>query len=337
MPFHVNIPVFIPHLGCPNMCVFCNQRAISGVCSFIPDEVRATIDRTLATVDARNTVCEIAFFGGSFTGIDCSLMIELLDIAEEYVKAGKVSGIRLSTRPDYINREIVDILKRYTVSAVELGIQSFSDKVLTSCKRGHRAEDSVKAMELLKAEGIPTVGQMMIGLPGSSLEDELHTAEQIARYGAGAARIYPTLVLKETELCCMMEWGEYEPLSIEEAVERSAAVLEVLVDRGVDCLRIGLCDSDNLHSDASYVAGPHHPAIGEMVMGEVYYRRICACLDRLEKLPERLTVAMPVGEISKGIGQNGRNREKLKENYPIKHVKYIENPSLMRYNIMLVF
>ncbi len=337
MPFHVNIPVFIPHLGCPNMCVFCNQRAISGVCSFIPDQVRHTVDRTLATVHVHNTVCEIAFFGGSFTGIDRDLMIKLLDIGEEYVKASKVCGIRLSTRPDYISREILEILKRYTISAVELGIQSFSDNVLSACQRGHTTADTVNAMTLLREANIPTVGQMMIGLPGASLKDEIHTAEQIVRYGAVATRIYPTLVLKDTELNRLMERGEYVPLSIEEAVERSAGALEVFLKHGVDCLRIGLCDSDNLHSDASYAAGPNHPALGEMVMGEVYYRRICQQLNLLQHIPEKLTVAVPAGEISKGIGQNGRNREKLKENYPIKHVKYIENPSLMRYNIMLVF
>ena len=164
---HANIPIFIPHLGCPNACVFCDQRAISGHRDYDPAVVRQEIETALQTLGE----CphrEIAFFGGSFTGIDRSLMIRLLDLAQEYVLSGRVSGIRMSTRPDYISKEIIEILKKYTISYVELGIQSMNDSVLSYLKRGHTVNDTINAIFLLKEANISFVGQMMIGLPKSS-------------------------------------------------------------------------------------------------------------------------------------------------------------------------
>lgn len=333
---HVNIPVFIPHLGCPNMCVFCNQRAISGVCSFIPENAKETIDTVLSTVENSERTCEIAFFGGSFTGIERGLMISLLDLAESYVKSGKAAGIRMSTRPDYIDDEIIEILSHYTVSAVELGIQSFSDEVLSNSKRGHKSEQSRIAMIKLKNAGFTTVGQMMIGLPGATLDDEIECAEQISSLGAAAARIYPTIVFRDTELYDMVQRNEYIPLTIEEAVERSAAVLDVFDRNNINCLRIGLCESENLHGDETYFAGPNHPSLGEIVYSELYYNRIA---EKLAEMPEikdkKLIIEVAKGEISKAVGQKKRNRERIWANFHINNIKFIENPSLTRYNISL--
>lgn len=334
---HVNIPVFIPHLGCPNMCVFCNQRAISGVSHFYPEMAKDQIETVLSTVDY-NVDCEIAFFGGSFTGIDRNLMIDLLDLAQSYVNLGKVSGIRMSTRPDYIDREIIDILKKYTISAVELGVQSFADSVLTKCKRGHRADVTREAFAQLNEAGIDSVGQMMIGLPGATLEDEIMCATEICSCGAKAARIYPTVVFKETELCEMTRRGDYIPLTIDEAVSRSASVLEVFIKNHVDCLRIGLCDSDNLHSNESYFVGPNHPSLGELVYGEFFYRTISREIDkRLLENSGNITLHVPKGRISTVVGQKRRNIIRLKDKYKINNVKFIENSTDMRYNIMLEF
>lgn len=331
---HVNIPVFIPHLGCPNLCVFCNQRAISGVRSFVPGMVRQEIDTVLCTLRKREVTAEIAFFGGSFTGIDREQMLSLLDLAEEYVKEGDVSGIRFSTRPDYIDEEIIRILKNYTVTAAELGIQSMSDEVLAAAKRGHTAAQSENAVRLLKEAGFSVVGQMMIGLPGASPEDEIHTAEKIAEMGCTAARIYPTVVFRETELCDMMQTGEYAPLSVEDAVTRAADVLEILLARGVDCIRIGLCDSENLHG-TQYAAGPNHPSLGELIEGEIYFRRISEALKSVDEIPEVLTVAVPEGEISKAVGQKRCNKIRIEYKYNVKKVKFVEKSSLKRYNILL--
>ena len=179
---HVNIPIFIPHLGCRNQCVFCNQRAISGVKSFDLSKVRAQIELQLSTRNPED-VYEIAFFGGSFTGIDRELMISLLALAKEYIDKGEVKFLRCSTRPDYIDGEILDILATYGVRTIELGLQSTSDKVLLASKRGHSSEQEFKAASLIVERGFTLGGQMMIGLPESTPDDEVKTALDIVRMG----------------------------------------------------------------------------------------------------------------------------------------------------------
>ena len=164
---HRNIPIFIPHLGCPNQCVFCNQRSISGCKEFDREDVRAQIERALSTIP-NGTETEIAFFGGSFTGIDRGLMTWLLDTAESYVKDGRVSSIRLSTRPDYITPEILKILSNYSVGTIELGLQSMDDEVLMRTARGHTAKTAREACRAVVEAGFSLVGQMMIGLPAST-------------------------------------------------------------------------------------------------------------------------------------------------------------------------
>ena len=251
---HINIPIFIPHLGCPNQCIFCNQKHISGTEAFNEKTVKNEILNILSTIDDEN--CEIAFFGGSFTGIDRSLMIRLLEIAQEFVDDGKVSAIRMSTRPDYISTEIIQILQKYSISCVELGIQTINDDVLRYLKRGHTFEDTKKAIKLLNKFQIPFVGQMMIGLPTASAKDEIECATFIAENNACGSRIYPTLVLANTDLAVQYKNGEYIPLSLEEAIERSANVLKVFSKYNIPCIRIGLCDSENLHSEKTFVTVP---------------------------------------------------------------------------------
>ncbi len=332
---HANIPIFIPHLGCPNRCVFCNQRTISGVCSFQAEDVRGQIEAALATISP-GTECEIAYFGGSFTAIPREDMVFLLNLAEEYVKVGRVSGIRMSTRPDCIREEILDILDGYTISAVELGIQSFSDSVLTASRRGHTAEDSRRAMTLLRQGGYAVVGQMMVGLPGATMEDEVECARRISELGATAARIYPTLVFRDTELYRQMTAGKYTPLSLDEAVARCAAALDVFLEHNVECLRIGLCESENLHEADTFAAGPNHPAMGELVRGEIYWNRIRTERTAVPISSENgLRIEVPRGELSAAIGQNGRNKQRIREEFAVKTIQFTENNSLKRYHILL--
>ena len=328
---HANIPVFIPHLGCPNMCVFCDQKTISGTESFSEEKVDCEIREALATLGKRRA--EIAFFGGSFTGIDRGLMIRLLDTAEKYVKSGDAAGIRMSTRPDYIDEEIIDILGRYTVTEVELGVQSMSDAVLCASKRGHTAETTERACGMLKEAGIPFVGQMMIGLPGADGESERECAERICRLGAVGCRIYPTVVFHGTELEKMTCAGKYTPLTVDEAAERSADVLEVFERHGVRVLRIGLCESDGLHAAEKYFAGPAHPAMGEIVRSVVFLRRM---KDELEKNrpteKSSLTVEVPRGCVSSAVGMKRKNKEILEKTYNIK-IKFTENGELTGFSI----
>ncbi len=323
---HINIPIFIPHLGCPNDCAFCNQRSISGRTHFDISDVRMQIEDALSTAGDRE--CEIAFFGGSFTGIDRVLMVALLEIAEEYVKAGRVGSVRLSTRPDYISEEILDILGKYSVKTIELGIQSASDKVLEASKRGHTLSDTVKACKLIKERGFDLVGQMMIGLPMSDVDSEIKTAKLICELGAGEARIYPIVILKNTHLVKMIENGEYTPLTESELVDRSASVLSVFRENGVKVLRIGLHSGTELNSGDEIACGCYHPAMGELVEGELYFREIEKRILALEVLPQRMTVTVPRGDLSKAIGQNGRNRARLTEKFGLIALKFKEGDAI---------
>jgi len=304
---HVNIPLFIPHMGCPHTCVFCNQRAISGHERFDPSTVEREIEDVLRTVRFEDS-CEIAFFGGSFTGIDRTLMIDLLERARRYVDRGLVESIRLSTRPDYVDEEILTILSSYGVRTVELGLQSFSDRVLTASERGHDADCGRRACELVKRFGFDLVGQMMIGLPLSDGESERMTAETICHLGADGARVYPTVVFHNTELARMTEEGRYMPLTEAEAVKRCADVLEILDAHGVPCIRVGLCASENLSDRAQVIGGANQSAIGELAMSEVYYRRICEVLEKGSFEGRSLTIFVPRGAVSKVVGQNKRNK-----------------------------
>lgn len=330
---HINIPIFIPHLGCPNQCIFCNQRYISGNEAFDENNVKSEIESVLSTVNSDDD-CEIAFFGGSFTGIDRSLMIRLLDLAQEYVLSGRVSGIRMSTRPDYISEEIVEILKKYTISYVELGIQSMNDSVLSYLKRGHTVNDTINAIFLLKEANISFVGQMMIGLPKATIEDELYCAEQICHYGASAVRIYPTLVFKNTELEIMTHNGEYIPISCDEAVERTAKALNVFNQHNVPCIRIGLSDSENLHSSKTFVAGPNEPSIGEMVKSKLYYDLICKEL--CDYYHSDIVIECAKGKLSQVIGNKRKNINDLRNKFQLKDIKVVENDLLTNYDIRIL-
>ncbi|MBQ9761053.1 MAG: radical SAM protein [Clostridia bacterium] len=307
---HKNIPIFIPHLGCPHQCVFCNQRSISGCAEFDESGVDAEIRAALATLPA-GAESEIAFFGGSFTGIDRGLMLRLLDTAQKYVDEGRVGAIRLSTRPDYIDEEILSILSRYAVKTVELGLQSMDDRVLAASGRGHTAEEARRACRLVVSHGFSLVGQMMVGLPESSEETERKTAEEIVSMGASAARIYPTVVFYDTPLCEMARRGDYRPLTDTEAAKRSAEVLSILEAGGVPCIRIGLCATENLASPEAVYAGPNHPALGEAVWNEYYYTRIRKAVTEAGLTGREIALSVPHGEVSKVIGQRRCNAERL--------------------------
>ena len=307
---HANIPIFIPHLGCPNQCVFCNQRSISGCREFDVQKVPMLIEQTLKTLPL-GTDTEIAFFGGSFTGIDRALMIALLDIAQRYVNAGKVQSIRLSTRPDYINDKILAILSRYTVGTIELGLQSMDDTVLNASGRGHTAKQARDACCAVVQAGFSLVGQMMIGLPEATPETELSTAREICNLGACAARIYPTVVFYQTPLSEAVKNGSYQPLTVTEAVERSAAVLRVFVENNVPCIRIGLCAGEDFSSSDSVMAGPNHAALGELVWNELYYENLIASLKKAGLLGREVILHLPMREISKYVGQHKCNINRL--------------------------
>ena len=332
---HVNIPVFIPHLGCPNQCVFCNQRSISEHKDFCEESVRDEIEQVLSTLRPEDEA-EIAFFGGSFTGIDRALMCRLLDLAESYVKSGRVQSIRLSTRPDYIDDEILSILSSYSVKTVELGLQSMDDAVLSACRRGHTAQEAEVACRAVVNAGFSLVGQMMIGLPAATPESEIQTAQKIIDLGASAVRIYPTVVFYDTPLCEMAQHGHYAPLTVEEAVERTAPVLQLFRARALPCIRVGLCATESLTSPNAVYAGPNHPALGEMILGECLYQKIKETVLQAELMGEGIVLEVPQKELSATVGQHRRNIEKLQRETGVTVHRVIANESITECRVHLV-
>ena len=323
MKQHVNIPIFIPHLGCPHDCVFCNQRKISGRDHADFSSVGEEIERALETVKDGQTA-QIAYFGGSFTGIPREDMIYLLGVAKDFIDAGRVSSVRLSTRPDYISRVILDILKEYGVGSVELGLQSMSDKVLEISGRGHDAECGREACRLVKEYGFELIGQMMTCLPGSEYEDDVMTAKAIASMCDGA-RIYPTVVFCDTELCEMAKRGEYAVPSEDELIRRTVGALREFARANIPVIRIGLQSSDGVLNEDNVYSKTYHPAIGE----------ICYSMIFRELFDEKMTpgardVVIRVGEreVSKATGQRGANKKYLIEKYGLDSIKITGDASL---------
>lgn len=329
---HLNIPIFVPHLGCPNACVFCNQRKISGKDAFFLAAVSDEIERVLSTVRDGDEV-EIAYFGGSFTAIERPLMLSLLEIGKQYVDQGRVSALRCSTRPDCIDEEILSVLSSYGMKTVELGVQSVSDEVLLASGRGHTREDIACACSLVRKSGMKLVCQMMLGLPASTRESDLATARFIVESGAVAARIYPTVVLRDTALHDMLLAGNYEPLSLEEAILRGADALEVFADGGVHPLRIGLCASDGLRSGDA-VAGAYHPALGELIRSEVYYRKIKRIVQDSGR-DRHLRIGVSSAMLSQAIGQHKSNLLRLTKELSLSHFEILPMEGLRELEIRL--
>ena len=302
---HANISVFVPHLGCPHTCSFCNQRYIART-SELPDEetVKKAVETAINSKNysAQNT--EIAFFGGSFTAIDKEYMLRLLSAAHEYVKNKKVAGIRVSTRPDAINSEILDILKKYGVTAIELGAQSMCDDVLVLNKRGHTVKDVVSSSVLIKEYGFSLGLQMMTGLYGSSDEKDIYTANKIIELSPDTVRIYPTIVLQNTDLADLWGSGVYTPQTLESAVELAAKLLLQFKENDINVIRTGLHTIDT----EKYVAGPWHPSFKELCDAEIFYRKALEIL----KGKGKYTVFVHPSNVSKMIGHKRSNINKLK-------------------------
>ena len=329
---HINIPIFVPHLGCPNACVFCNQRKISGKDVFSLSAVREEIERVLTTVREGDEV-EIAFFGGSFTAIERPLMLSLLEIGREYIERGQVSALRCSTRPDSIDEETLSLLSAYGMKSIELGVQSISDEVLLASGRGHTREDILRACDLVRDSEMALVCQMMLGLPRSTRESDLQTARFIVNSGAVAARIYPTVVLRDSVLHRMLLNGCYTALSLEEAIVRGADALEALADGGVYALRIGLCASEGL-SRGDAVAGAYHPALGELIRSEVYYRKIKRIVQEVGRAGT-FRIGVSPSALSQAIGQHKSNLLRLASELSLSRLEIVSRDGLREFEAIL--
>lgn len=316
------IPIFVPHLGCPNSCVFCNQTKITGVQKQVTaQEVKDTIEEYLKNFKENDITIEVAFFGGSFTAIEEEKQIELLEAAYEYIKEGKVDSIRISTRPDYIDKQILKRLKKYKVKTIELGVQSSNNYILARAKRGHTFEDVKKASKLIRFYGFTLGHQMMIGLPESTALDEINTSKDLIKLKPKIVRIYPVLVIKKTELEEMYNNGEYEALSVTQAVERCKEIADLFNHHKINVIRIGLqnteeiTDPENKKSDV--VAGPYHPAFRQLVEGRLWYDAIVYRIKKFNTKVKVVEIKANPMDINNIIGHKKENMQKLKELYEV--------------------
>ncbi len=325
------IPVFVPHLGCPNGCVFCDQRRISG--SLLPacgaDVIRA-VDRAEAL---GITGAELAFYGGSFTAVDSALQRELLSAAQPYRERGVVASIRLSTRPDAVDEQKLAMLKGYGVATVELGAQSMCDEVLRASGRGHAAADTVRAAGLVKAAGLRLVLQMMTGLPGSDREKDLLSARRIAALGPESVRIYPTVVVRGTPLEAMWRAGTYAEHTVADAVALCADIVPVFEAAGIPVIRLGLNPTQELSAGAA-VAGAYHPALGELVRSEMLRRQAAALLAAVPP-GSAVTLGVDRRRISAMTGWRRSNIRALTEAFSLRSLSVKPLPEAEE-NVVLV-
>lgn len=315
------IPVFVPHLGCPNDCVFCNQKRISGAQTPADaDTVREAVRRA-EELGITGAQTQLAFYGGSFTAIPVPEQMALLSAARDCLDRGSVGSVRLSTRPDAIDRAVLARLREYGVGTIELGAQSLCDEVLELSGRGHTAEDVEKASKMIKEAGFRLVLQMMTGLPGDTRERSLETARRIILLKPDGVRIYPTVIVKDTALYDLHQSGRYEEHTVEKAVEICAELLPMFEEAGIPVIRLGLNPTDELSAGAA-VGGAYHPALGELVRS----RMLC---NRAEKQLEasgenlrgaKVTVGVAPAMISQMTGQHRCNIVRLRERFSLADV-----------------
>lgn len=315
------IPIFVPHLGCKQCCTFCDQKTISGETKQVTaDDVRNTIEYYLKNFKNDNYV-EVAFFGGSFTAIPIETQKELLEAVQPYIKDKKVDSIRLSTRPDAIDKNILKMLKKYHVKTIELGVQSSNNYILERCKRGHTFEDVKKASKLIRKYRFKLGHQMMVGLPESTEKDDIKTAEDIIKLKPKLVRIYPVLVIKGTGLEREYRNKEFIPLTVGQAVERSKEILRLFAKKNIQVIRIGLQNTETIadpkNKDSEVVAGPYHPAFGQLVEDSIWYDKIVYEIKKINAKVIRVEIEANSQNINNIIGHKKENINKLKDTYAV--------------------
>lgn len=306
------IPVFVSHMGCPNDCTFCNQRKITGTEEAIkPEDLYNHVMGYLETM--KRDCIELAFFGGSFTGIEVNTQEAYLAIAHKLKLDGFIQKIRLSTRPDYINQEVIDRLKFYSVDLVELGCQSFDEDVLLMSKRGHTANAIYLAISQLKSNGIDFGIQLMLGLPGDHYDKFMRAVSETIDLKPKCVRLYPAIVIKNTELEALYHNQLYKPLSLDEAIAWTADALSLFEKVGIRVIRMGLQRSDLIDFDKEIVAGPFHPAFGELVYSKLFLKSMTEML-MLMDLHEsacKIDFSVNIKQVSPAMGQKQYNKQQL--------------------------
>lgn len=321
---HYIIPLFIPHNGCPNDCVFCNQKKISGRENLIPKEkIINTIEEYLNTLPSENCIKEIAFYGGSFTGINLEQQKELLEIAKYYKEKGLINKIRLSTRPDYIDETILEFLKKYSVDIIELGVQSTDEEVLNKSLRGHTYHHVIKAVHLIRKYNFKLGLQMMIGLLGDNRVKTLKTCSNLISLKPDFVRIYPTLVVKGTYLEKLYYNNTYVPLTLEEAIELSSILVMLFEYYNIPVIRLGLQATENISLDKDVVAGPFHPSFRQLVEERVYKLMLSYYFSEFKSNCDNINFYVNKKNISNLVGHKKNNIKYLKSLYGFKNIRII--------------
>ncbi|WP_432400628.1 elongator complex protein 3 [Wukongibacter sp. M2B1] len=326
------IPVFVPHHGCPFDCIFCNQKKITGIDTVLTgNQIEEQIKEYAQSIGKKeNKHIEIAFFGGSFTGIDREKQKEFLAIANKWYQKGYLDDIRLSTRPDYINEDILSYLKEYNVSIIELGVQSLDDEVLKKSHRGHSIDDVYRASELIKKMDFKLGLQMMVGLPGDDFEKSMLTAQKIISYKPDFVRIYPTLVIRGTKLEELLLKGIYKPLGLDEAVAICKELYKLFYKNEIPIIRIGLQPTENIMSGKDVVAGPFHPSFRQLVECEIYKEAIDESISLYNGKLEKLEFILNPKSISNLVGMKKSNILFLKTKYDISNIEITKDLKLSK-------
>jgi len=313
------LPIFIPQYACPFNCIFCNQKIISGEKEEVSlDRIKRQIEQGLKINSDEHV--ELAYYGGNFTAIDIDFQKKLLELANSFKK---IKSIRISTRPDCIDEERLRFLKLYNVKTIELGIQNMFDDVLNACARGHTAQHSKNAMAMIKKFGFLLGVQVMVGLPKSTLEKDIETAKILTSFSPDIARIYPTLVIEGTYLAEMYQRGEYEPLSLNEAVERCSQIKSIFIEKGVNVIRVGLQPTEEINYNAKVLAGPFHPSFGELVDSEIIFRKV---VERLHgKKYSKILFMVHPKNYSKLVGQKKSNITRFKQLFSHAEIEVLCN------------
>jgi histone acetyltransferase (RNA polymerase elongator complex component) len=324
------IPIFIPHMGCPHRCVFCDQTAITGHKNGAPSpqQVQHTIRQFLGFKGRRRGPVEAAFYGGNFLGLPAPYQESLLDTAQGFVEKGLVESIRFSTRPDTVTRSTLGALPPYTVRAIEVGAQSMDDTVLGLSRRGHTAAHTAESVKLLKDHGLRVGLQIMPGLPGDTPASILETGLRAAELQPDFVRIYPTVVVRNTLLEKWYASRRFKPLSLAEAVDLTKKLYILLTDYGIEVIRMGLQPSGNLLEGGHVVAGPFHPAFGHLVHSAIFLDRAARAFQCQPGLSERVVIKVYPRDLSRLMGLNKDNIKRLSKRFHLEELRVMPDPAV---------
>ena len=332
------IPIFSPHMGCPQRCVFCNQTSITGHedVSLSPQQIRETISEFLGFKGRRRGPVEVAFYGGNFLGLPESYRESLLEQAQRFVENSQVDSIGFSTRPDTITTDVLKALAPYTVRVVEVGAQSLDDTVLSLSRRGHTTEDTRKSVKLLKGHGLAVGLQIMPGLPGDTPESILETGCRVAELKPDFVRIYPTVVVRNTVLEKWYYKGRFKPLSLADAVRLTKRLYLLFDAHGISVIRMGLQASGSLLEPGAVVAGPFHPAFGHLVHSALFFDLAARELEMQEMLPKRVILKTHPHDVPKLKGLKNRNMRKLIQRFELEELQVLSDPTVPENTVRVV-